>query len=114
MRQMQPGHEAGLRKQKKPAHSAMVIRAAGFKLFCPYASSEKRFAFLRLGLTSYRKASRRLGKAYARMNITCAKSVKQNLFQVERINQFRYRVMAITVVGLKLSIPKSVHLFALQ
>jgi len=48
------------------------------------------------------------------MNITWQKSVKQNLFQVERINQFRYRVMAITVVGLRLSPPKSVYLFALQ
>jgi len=111
---MQPGHKAGLRNKKSQHTLAMVTRAAGFKLFCPYAPSEKRFAFLRLGLTSYRKPSRRLGKAYARMNITWPKSVKQNLFQVERINQFRHRVMAITVVGQRLSIPKSVYLFALQ
>jgi len=71
------------------------------------------FAFLRLELKTNKKAPRRLRKASARMYITGAMSVKENVVQVERINQFRHRVMAITVVGQRLSIPKSVYLFAL-
>ena len=59
---MQPGHEAGLRNKKSQHTLAMVTRAAGFKLFCPYAPSEKRVRVPPVGTHIVSEAFSTLGK----------------------------------------------------
>jgi len=84
MRQMQLGRVAGPGNKKASTLWHGITRAAGLKLFCPYAPPWETVRVSPVWVHIVSEAFSTLGSAcYARMNITWQKSVKHDLFQVK-------------------------------